>query len=396
MAYQDDVYTLFEKYLAGNCSAQEIQALVELFGQPSEEATLRQLIREALDAHSNDALMQDRVDAFTSRVGEKLTKAIQTPPQEDTPVRFLYPKRFMAIAASLLLLCVVGIGFYYAWQREEATVPLLSSEFGADVLPGGNRATLTLANGNVILLDEGKQGIVTGDSITYDDGTSLSVGSQPTEYHVLSTPKGGQYMVTLPDGSNVWLNAASSLRYPTKFAGKERIVELDGEAYFEVKRNEKQPFVVKSGHQEVQVLGTEFNVNAYSDEPLTTTTLVDGAIQVVNLTSNIVNQLQPGKQSAVQDGNTTITNVDVSSFVNWKRGLFSFRETEMRDAMNQLSRWYDVEVVYEKPIPPTHFFGDIKRDNSLAQVLNILKKSGVNFRIERGEDNGHNKLVVLP
>src|SRR5690606_22741368 len=220
----------------------------------------------------------------------------------------------------------------------------------------------------------------------------------------LTTPKGGTYRLTLSDGTNVWLNAASTLRYPAKFTGTERMVELEGEAYFEVSRltrgsDIRVPFRVVSKGQTVEVLGTEFNITAYADEDAVRTTLVEGSVQVVS-DGAIETQrpqpvtLRPGQQSVVSPDGTQINSVDVSMFTAWKDGLFSFRETEMSDAMRQLARWYNVDVVYEGAVPETYFFGNIRRDKSLAHALAILKKSGINFRITKMGDRS--SIVVLP
>lgn len=418
MEQKEYIEALFGKYLNGECTEQEIRLLFAYFELQDDEAMLQQLIRSAVDDdHHSEPLVHDKLDALAGRVEAKLTDALQ---QRRRPfIVRLFSKPVLAVAATLLVLLSVGTLLY---EQNAGTEIVTDGE--DDVLPGGNLAVLTLADGSVIQLSTEQSGIVVGDGITYLDG-SLVIGGGPeredgdsdVDFLTLATPKGGTYQLTLSDGTKVWLNAASTLRYPARFAGNERVVELAGEAYFEVSHqfgdgttsrpgsrkptDKKIPFRVLSKGQTVEVLGTQFNIAAYPEEEEVLTTLVDGAVQVIpagDEGSVEQNQryvtLSPGEQSVVKKGRTIISTVDVSVFTAWKNGLFSFKETEMRDAMSQLARWYDVDVVYEGHIPKTYFFGDIRRDRSLAQVLAILKKSGVNFKI--GKKAERNVLIVLP
>src|SRR5690606_27779737 len=209
----------------------------------------------------------------------------------------------------------------------------------------------------------------------------------PAQPLSVATPKGGTYQVILPDGSKVWLNSASSLTYhPPRSREGKRTVELEGEAFFEVSEREavaggrsvRIPFVVRTRNQEVEVLGTQFNVSAYGDDEETKTTLVKGTVNVVSALGGASSILKPNEQATLRGDELSVKTVDVGPFVEWKDGLFSFHETGLRDAMNQLSRWYDLTVTYEGADPGTYFFGKIRRDNSLSKVLTILKKSGLN------------------
>ena len=378
--------------MSGNCSDEEVEALFALFEEPANEAALRQLIKQALDSAETDLSMQGRVDRISQRAEKNIFEAIQ----QESNIRFRRPtkvRKLILAAASIVLIFSVGIAFYINSRPAPEKLLEVVSEFGTDVKPGGNRATLHLDDGSIISLSEEKSGIVTGDSLTYSDGSLLSQAKGAAQNYTLNTPKGGQYSVVLPDGTQVWLNAESSLTYPARFDGDQRRVELTGEAYFEVSHH-KKPFIVSSAKQEIKVLGTHFNINAYPDQEVSTTTLINGSVRVVNRETQSSSILSPGEQSRVQGGQIQIKEVDVMPYVSWRKGFFSFRETEMREAMSQLSRWYDVEVVYAKTMPPTHFFGDIARNENLASVLRILKQSGVNFRIEK--DDSRTKLVVLP
>jgi ferric-dicitrate binding protein FerR (iron transport regulator) len=218
----------------------------------------------------------------------------------------------------------------------------------------------------------------------------------------MSTPNGRQFTVVLPDGTKVWLNAASSLRYPTMFTGTERKVEVNGEAYFEVAKNASMPFrAVVNNSTVIEVLGTAFNISSYSDDKEIKATLVEGAVRVItdNNTESKINSvvLKPGQQAKITAAEnsrgalTVINNVDIGKVIAWKNGLFNFNGVKLEDAMQQLARWYDIEIIYEKNIPDIQFFGEVSRDVSLAGLLKGLEGAGVNFRIEEGK-----KLVVYP
>ncbi len=270
----------------------------------------------------------------------------------------------------------------------------------ADVLPGSNRATLTLADGRTFNLDEAQTGIIVGvGEITYADGnlpvTRLggTEESLTPETLVLTTPKGGTYQVTLPDGSQVWLNANSTLRYPVRFVGSERSVFLDGEAYFDVSA-QKRPFKVTTKDQEIEVLGTGFNIAAYPDDHETRTTLVEGRVKVSVAGNPRIFTLTPGQQAMTRGMVAEIRTVDTSQHVAWKSGHFSFNGTLLPDAMRQLGRWYDVEIQYEGEAPQLPFYGKISRKSTLNEVLEIMKTGDVNFRLEK-RGNQKARIVVL-
>lgn len=409
MEQQENISELFDRYLNNACTAQEIRLLFAHFELLDDEVMLQQLVRAAVeDDRHNQPVAADRLEALTGRVEAKLTEAIRA--RKPSLLARLRSAPVWAVAASILVVLAIGALLYQQqWQPETTTVA------GGDVMPGGNLATLTLEDGNVIELSTEQHGIVVGNGISYLDGSGVD-GGQPmaADEHpdvgrmALTTPKGGTYQLTLPDGTNVWLNAASTLRYPARFTGGERVVELEGEAYFDVTHqraatgsNGNIPFRVISQGQTVEVLGTQFNIAAYADEGAVRTTLVEGAVKVVSDGGSASAPhspqpvtLRPGQQSVVTASGTQVNAVDVSTFTAWKDGLFSFKETEMREAMKQLARWYNVDIVYEGQIPETYFFGDIRRDKSLSHVLAVLKKSGIHFRImKQGE---RNSIVVIP
>ena len=199
-------------------------------------------------------------------------------------------------------------------------------------------------------------------------------------YNTLTTPRGGQYHLTLSDGTSVWLNAASSIKYPIAFTGNERRVEITGEVYFEVEHNAAKPFRVICNGQTVEDLGTHFNINAYNDENAVKTTLLEGSVNVSAAGKN--KMLKPGEQAQLQHGNIRIADVDVNKVAAWKNGLFQFNDDNIRDIMRQLGRWYDVDIKYEGNLPDWEFSGAIPRNANLSQVLDILSFVKVHFRID--------------
>lgn len=308
-----------------------------------------------------------------------------------TPVKRIPWQRIM-IAASLAGVIAVG-GWLYIKSRpinKANAIPAVASQLKNDVAPGGDKAILTLADGATVVLDSAGNGTIARQGAT--NIVKLANGKlaynafneKPGEmtYNSLTTPAAGQFQLTLPDGSKVWLNNASSLRYPVAFTGKGREVELKGEAYFEVAHNAAMPFKVKVGGMLVDVLGTSFNITAYGDEPHVRTTLLTGAVRVAE--GAITALLKPGEQvqvdAAGQFGKPQ--EVDAEGVIAWKNGLFHFERADIRTVMRMLARWYDVEVVYEGPVPTRLFGGDIQRNLNLSQVLEILQRNQVHFSLE--------------
>lgn len=285
-------------------------------------------------------------------------------------VRPLWPR--IAAAASILIAC--GVGGYFILHRPAGQAQQTAA---IQIKPGSNGAILTLSNGHKIVLDQTKPGSIaqgiqkTGDSVlTYQDG-------QEVAYNTLETPRGKQYQIILPDGSKVWLNAASSLKYPTAFNGPDRTVELTGEAYFAVVHNSQQPFKVKTASQTIEDIGTEFNVNSYADEAESKTTLVEGAISVNGKT------MRPGQQAITQNNSLAIKDVDTEEATAWKHGNFQFEHTDVQTAMRQLARWYDVQIKYEGNFEQVHYTGNVPRRSDISDVLKALKETGgTHFKIE--------------
>jgi transmembrane sensor len=269
-----------------------------------------------------------------------------------------------------------------------------------DIKPGGNHAILTLANGTHIMLDSAGKGNLVSQGgaqlIKMDSGNlaykAMANDSRAISYNTLATPAGGQYQVTLSDGTRVWLNALSSIRFPTTFKGDLRSVDLTGEAYFEVAKDKRSPFHVNANGVDVQVLGTEFNVNAYPDEPSIKTTLVQGSVRLAKANANATLLLKPGEegQTSGVSGLLLNKNVDIDQTLAWKNGKFSFEGANIRAIMRQIARWYNVEVRYQGDPGDDLFDGQIGRDLNLSEVLTGLSRSNVHFKIDG------KVLTVLP
>ena len=300
--------------------------------------------------------------------------------------------------AAAILILALGSGSYLWLTHRTVSAPL--SVVKNDVAPGGNRATLTLSDGTVVPLDSAASGAIArqgNTSVVKLGGGRISYKGAPGDadgslMNTLHTPRGGQYQLTLPDGTRVWLNAASSITYPVAFIGKDRPVQISGEAYLEVATNKGKPFIVNvEGGSAIEVLGTHFNVNSYSDENSVKTTLLEGSIKVT-AGPNAAVTLKPGQQAQLTMQHLSVDNsADTEKVLAWKNGLFDFDGASLQEVLRQLSRWYDVDVVYEKGVPNIQFEGEISRNIQLSDLLKVLARAEVKFRIEEGH-----RLVVLP
>ncbi|MGN6181377.1 MAG: FecR family protein [Mucilaginibacter sp.] len=299
--------------------------------------------------------------------------------------RFLWT-RFIA-AASVLLFLSAGLNLVF--QKKQINRPLTKNQ-SHDIAPGGNKAILTLANGQKILLDNAKSGVVANQGNATinkkQDGqlvyNALAGKAGSAVYDTLTTPYAGTYHLVLADGTKVWLNAATSIRYPVAFSGKYRTVELlYGEAYYEVVHNGKMPFRVITAGQTIQDIGTHFNINAYRDERAVKTTLLEGSVSVSK--GNEATILKPDQQAQVNsDGKIQVTdNVDADEVTAWKDGFFQFTNADIQTIMRQLARWYDVKVVYEGPISRHLFTGDIHRDIKASEAMQILTYLKIGYKI---------------
>ncbi|MEQ7800921.1 FecR family protein [Pedobacter sp. ASV1-7] len=289
--------------------------------------------------------------------------------------------RITAAAAVVIILATAGLLFL---NSPTSTKNQQKNNYANTIAPGKNQASITLANGKTINLSDQKNGVIIDDlALTYNDGSKIQDGVASTEgVQTISTPKGGTYQVRLPDGTQVWLNAASSLTYNTSLNKvSTRIVKLRGEAYFEVAKDKKRPFVVKTDQQQVEVLGTHFNVNAYEDESGTNTTLIEGLVKVVGKTGNKI--LNPGQHLFNNYKELKVGQANVEETMSWKNGYFRFNDEKIESVMRKLSRWYDIEVQYEGKPSDEEFNGKISMFNNLDKVLTMLEKTkSIHFKVE--------------
>ncbi len=370
-----DFLKLVEKYLNGSASTEEIKAIEDYYSHFSD------------DPEITDSLNEEEINILKATLRQKIDNRIYQVQKQSVP---MYRKPYFQWAASILfflgLLLFIANNFRHKQELQQAQ--------NYDLLPGSNKAVLTLSNGSKIDLNSLKNGAITAQPGTHivKQGGQLDYkavagnqGSTQISYNTLATPKGGQYQLTLADGTKVWLNAASSLKFPTKFSGSERIVELTGEAYFEVAKNEKQPFKVKSNRQVVQDIGTQFDINSYTDEDAVSTTLVEGSVRIYDAKGQTT--IKPGQQYLLRadESGEVKNNIDVDEITAWKNGMFQFNNADIKTIMRQISRWYNIDVEYQGKVPSSTFHGRISRNSNASAVLKILELSGINFSIERGK-----------
>ena len=386
---------LAQKYLQGTASEEEIRLLHEWYDAAGEEEI--EMVFTGQPETEQD---------ISHRIFAGLQQKMQPTPAK---VRRMNRTKWMAAAAVLIL--IGAAAGYMLMQSPAPQKPAIVKnkvpQKIQDVQPGGDKATLTLADGSIIVLDSAQNGTITqqgytvvkknGGQLRYDASHSpLATGHTP--YNTITTPRGGQYQVVLPDGSQVWLNAASSLRFPAVFTGKERKVEVTGEAYFEVAKDRHKPFKVAilPSAAEVEVLGTHFNIMAYEDEKNIQTTLLEGKVKVVNNETAILN---PGQQAVItQQAPLKVRNdVDLEAVLAWKNGMFSFNSMDIQSIMRQIARWYNLEVAYSGDMRTRTFSGEVSRNINISGVLKVLETGGVHFKLEGSLQPGQTaKIIVLP
>ncbi|EHQ27033.1 FecR family protein [Mucilaginibacter paludis] len=333
-------------------------------------------------------------------IKDRMMKQIFSKIEPEHKTHFIYTWKYYIVAASVLL--VISIGTYFYLQNTPVHVQEQSFA-NIDAAPGGNKAVLTLANGTKISLTSAKNGELSvhdGISVTKTaDGKlvytikekSGSTGA-PAGFNTIETPAGGQYLVVLPDGSQVFLNASSKLTYPERFAVNERRVSLEGEGYFEVSHNKARPFKVISNDQEVRVLGTTFNVNAYADEHRIITTLATGSVEVSS--AQFKRSIIPGQQAINTPGQDIhVQQADLKTALAWKDGWISFKDADLHSIMRQLSRWYNIKIRYNGAVTGDIFNGVVSRSSTLNEVLEVLKEGNIKFKLE--EDKQEGKTLII-
>ena len=406
-------------FFEGSPTIEEKEELAGWISQAGDDETLRSVLEDAWFRYEPGDDVVAMASPFMDRLQERMF------PAPIVPLPW-YRRRWKSLAAAaILLLIVTGV---VLWRDRPVSAGVTQAQPGEprtaqaqDAKPGGSKAMLTLGDGSHITLDSAgigelaKQGDVvvqksSSDRIAYNGAGSAPTPNAPVAYNTLSTPRGGRYQLTLPDGTIVWLNASSSITYPVAFTGDKRKVSVTGESYFEVHSDPAHPFVVSKGGVDVTVLGTEFNVNAYDEEEQMRVTLVQGSVKVDKGGKGV--QLRPGQQAQVpsqtgiQDqagrpgqagkqgsGSTQVrlaSQVNVSAVTAWKNGSFDFDGKTLPEILRQLSRWYDVDVVYQGPVRHVNIAGAMGMDLNLSQVLKVLQKTGVDAHVE-----GKN-LIILP
>ncbi len=386
MTSKERVKHLLRLYADNAATEEDIKEMLFLLRQDTEDKELESFILELREETKNDALSIP-VD------WETMWESIHP----SAPVKKMH---WWRVAAAVIIILGAGSYLWFNYPTNTSKEIVRSGavqEPPKDIQPGGNKAVLTLADGSQIALDSTANGRLAtqGNSevIKLSNGQLAYKGTGDNKgevlYNTMSTPRGGQYSLILPDGSKVWLNAISSIRYPAAFKGSERNVEITGEAYFEVAKDHAHPFKVSvhspSGKEsmQVEVLGTHFNINAYSDEPLANTTLLEGSVKVTAAAGSTI--IKPGQQAQVNDeGNIKIDpDINTADVMAWKDGYFTFRDTDLETIMRQIMRWYDVEVKYEdNNIPNRYFTAEVSRNKTLSGVLKILEQSNIHFKLE--------------
>lgn len=418
------IQELFQKLVSNECTEQETEAFFQLVRELPEDDVLIAQLDQWWDSQGSTGekdLVRER------RIWQQVRE--QTNPEEyiAAPVHPIYRRRVWNIAAAVALLIAAGL---FLWFQHKPAVevrdPLVKS-LDPSITPGTDGAVLTLADGTEILLDSLKNGVILnqqGTDIVLQDGRlqyqlAGERGKEPA-WNTITTPRGRQFKVLLPDGTQVWLNAASSITYPTFFAGTERRVEVTGEVFMDVAKDSRRKFRVKVNNEAiVEVTGTEFNVKAYTDEASMATTLIEGAVKLyrtkdtscwkctqstnAEMKAEASVSLIPGQQGVISSnvkeqskikgktGILVLNDIDKDKILAWKNGFFNFTGMSPKEAMNQLVRWYNIEVVYDENVPEIEFFGDLRRDMSLADVLTALEAAGVQFKVIGGR-----KIIVLP
>lgn len=347
-----------------------------------EEETIAKLWLHQLHQNDEAGISEQELHEISNQMWLSLE------PNKKQPQLNKYRKLVVYMAAAASLALIIGVGLYFN-QPPPLSKSIQAKAFANDIPAGSNKAYLTLANGKKLALTNSANGTLAEEAgikitKTADGQLVYTIADQGEKgiagYNSIETPRGGQYQLNLPDGTKIWINSASSLKYPASFASlKERRVELSGEAYFEVAKDKTHPFIVKSGRQEIQVLGTHFDVNAYPDEQLIKTTLLEGSVK---LNKQVV--LKPGEQSSLTGEKFTVKAVNVNDAVDWKNGEFVFTNESLTSILKKVSRWYDVEIKYVRtPANMPTFTGSVSRSENISGVLKMLEEtSNVRFSIE--------------
>lgn len=369
---------LYKRYLTNSCTKEELKLLLRHFETEDLPKNLEQLIEDELvELDIINTIQPHYLQKLVDRNHKTLHHRIQK-----ESVRKLRVKRIFISVSIAASLCIVSLFTYLVFNKQVDPYSTQSVSLANEVEPGTNRATLTLSNGNKIVLNESQEAIqIQGNSIKYEDGSEV-ITTSDIQMVSLSTPRAGQYQVYLPDGTKVWLNAESSIEYPTAFVGNQRLVTLKGEAYFDVAKGPNKPFIVLSKGQMVEVLGTEFNIKAYEEDQQTLTTLLEGRVKLLIDNQEKENYLNPNEQAKLIGNQVQVLQVNGINEVAWKDGFFRFNAATLYDVLKQLQRWYDLEIDFTDLPQHVKVHGFISRDKKLSSVLYAIEEvSNVKFKI---------------
>lgn len=387
---QERILYLLHRYGERTATAEERGELTAWLASAQPEDVPEEFVTLLLD---NDVQQAPETEPDWDLVYQRILAGREATETVSTGrLRFIRSAWLRYAAAVLLLAGLIGVLYISITKDGNEIARVDNLPGGPDIQPGKSGAVLVLSDGTQLVLDSLRNGVIASQqgstailqngNLAYDADSAAAGG---ISYNTLSTPKGRQFQVTLPDGTKAWLNAASYIRFPTVFAGNERKVEVKGEVYLEVVKDAARPFKVNvPGRAEIEVLGTHFNVSAYDNDRAVNTTLLEGSVKVNGV------KIRPGQQALVTAQGTEVGQAEVSRAVAWKNGLFNFEGASLEEVMKQLERWYDIDVVYAGSIPDIAFGGEMTKNISLQGLLIVLEKSDVNFRLEG------RKLIVLP
>lgn len=381
MKTSQNIPQLYKQFLSGRCTPEELQELFRYFGTTDEEV-LRELITQAPD-DEND------YQSISIERAEKLGYLYQNIKARTHTSKAYKWKYSATIAATLFIIC---FAYFYLNTHQNNGIDNMIAIENSDVLPGANRATLTLSDGSSYELNKEQSGISTDkDQIRYTGGDKIASAKHIT-FATISTPRGGQYKLKLPDGTLVLLNAASSLKYPGRFEGNTREIEISGEVYLEVAKNPAKPFIVITNGQRTEVLGTKFNIHNYDDENEIITTVVEGRVEVSIPKHNSKQFLVANQQTVNTGKKLLLTNVNAKQQLGWINNEIAFVNKPIQNILSEASRWYDIEIQYQGIPPKELFTGAINRNSNLSSLLRILELSDVKFKIENSPSG--KKLIV--
>jgi transmembrane sensor len=379
---EEYITLLATKYKEGSLSETERRDFLSWYGQVAGEL-------EEPQSGKNEEVKARMLQHISARISG-----------QDIPAQHVrkFPYRWMVAAAVLLISFAAWIFLNPSREPKTDQITVLQN---AEASPGTNRAYLTLSNGRKIDLSTVKAGVITnlngvsaskskGDMLVYE-ASSVPTSNASNKMSVLSTPAGGQYELILPDGTHVWLNAASTLSFPEQFSSTERRITLKGEAYFEVAHDAARPFRVSTSRQNIEVLGTHFNISAYDDEPRTSTTLLEGSVWVSSAAKNRV--IKPGEQAVSAEKNDIqVQQANTKIALAWKNGMIAFEDASLRQIMRQVARWYNIKVEFSGQENQELFTGGVSRDSKLSALLEILKANNIRFSMR---EEGPVKILTV-